>query len=98
MSVVVILPGGVCARGYAQSPVGLIDRNGTVYGINALDGVDASLMPTSIRGPNNITTLMIRRKSPFAWTLVNAAYTKITVAIVNRPQTTPRQAVPARCC
>ena len=55
-------PSGTCRMGAADNQESVVDPNGKVYGIDGLRVVDASIMPTLIRAPTNITTIMMAEK------------------------------------
>ena len=48
--------------GEATDPAAVVDSEGRVHGVRGLRVVDASIMPTLIRGNTNIPTIMVAEK------------------------------------
>ena len=55
-------PSGTCRIGPVNNPASVVDSNGKIHGIDGVRVVDASIMPTLIRAPTNITTIMMAEK------------------------------------
>lgn len=55
-------PSGTCRIGPADNSNSVVDSNGKVHGVEGIRVVDASIMPTLIRAPTNITTIMMAEK------------------------------------
>jgi 5-(hydroxymethyl)furfural/furfural oxidase len=55
-------PVGTCKMGHTSDPSAVVDSNGLVFGVESLRIVDASIMPTIIRGNTNIPTVMMAEK------------------------------------
>lgn len=56
-------PAGTCKMGRNEDPTAVVDSQCNVRGINSLSVVDASVMPTLIRGNTNVPTLMIAERA-----------------------------------
>ncbi len=50
---------GTCKMGPASDPTSVVDQYGSVYGIDGLRIVDASIMPDLVRAPINPTVIMM---------------------------------------
>jgi choline dehydrogenase len=50
---------GTCKMGPATDPMAVVDQEGSVYGLDGLRVVDASIMPNLVRAPINPTVLAI---------------------------------------
>ena len=55
-------PSGTCRMGLPGDPLSVVDPHGRVHGVDGLRVVDASIMPSLIRAPTNITTIMMAEK------------------------------------
>ncbi len=53
---------GTCRMGEAADPAAVVDSEGRVHGVLRLRVVDASIMPTLVRGNTNIPTIMVAEK------------------------------------
>ena len=50
---------GTCKMGPASESMAVVDQEGSVYGLDGLRVVDASIMPDLVRAPINPTVLAI---------------------------------------
>ena len=50
---------GTCRLGQADDPAAVVDLESNVIGVRGLSVVDASIMPSSVRGNIHLTVLML---------------------------------------
>lgn len=60
---IIFHPSGTCKMGSARDKTAVVDQRLRVYGINYLRIVDASIMPTVVRGNINAPVIMIAEKA-----------------------------------
>jgi 5-(hydroxymethyl)furfural/furfural oxidase len=56
-------PAGTCRIGHADDPGAVVDARCSVHGLENLSVVDASVMPTPIRGATNLPVMMIAERA-----------------------------------